>query len=158
MTIGRYRRKYVDGGLAANNPVDQVWNEAQKIWCPNEGEVGGLIKCFVSVGTGDPGTKPIEEGAWKFMSTTLVNLATETENTAELFMQRHRRLYDDKRYFRFNVQNGLQGINLAEYKKGAEIVAATTSYLGSGQIISFTRDCALNLKQKRGMYTLSSGI
>jgi len=110
------------------------------------------VKCFVSIGTGDPGIKPIAEGAWKFMSDTLVNLATQTENTAELFIQRHRRLYDAKRYFRFNVQQGLQGVGLAEYEKEAEIVGATTKYMGSQQIKSAARDCALNLKQKQCTY------
>jgi predicted acylesterase/phospholipase RssA len=152
VTIGRHGRRYIDGGLGANNPVDQVWNEAQNIWCPDEGDLGGLLKCFVSVGTGNPGTKPIAEGAWTFMSDTLVALATQTETTAELFIQRHKRLHDAKRYFRFNVQQGLQGLGLAEYKREAEIVAVTTGYMGSQEIKSTVRSCALNLKEKQRMY------
>jgi len=152
VTIGRHGRKFVDGGLAANNPIDQVWNEATNVWCPDEGDLGKLVKCFVSVGTGNPGTKPIAEGAWKFMSDTLVDLATQTENTVEIFIQRHRQLYNNKRYFRFNVEQGLQGLGLAEYEREPEIVAATTNYMGSQQIKSAIRDCALNLKQKQCMY------
>lgn len=142
----------MDGGLGANNPVDQVWTEAQDIWCPDEGKLEELVKCFVSVGTGNPGTKPIAEGAWKLMSDTMVEIATQTEATAELFMQQHRGLYIRKRYFRFNVEQGLQGVGLAEYQREAEIVTATTSYMSSQSKKFDVRDCALNLKQKRCAY------
>jgi hypothetical protein len=126
-----------------------VWNEAQTIWCPDGVELGEALKCLVSVGTGDPGRKPVREGAWKLFSETLVSIATQSEDTAKVFVERHRRLYEGKRYFRFNVQQGLQGLGLEEYKKAALIDAATAEYMDSRTNRAAARDCAFNLKQKQ---------
>ena len=143
--------KFVDGVLGANNPVDQVWNEAQNIWCPNDGALEPLVKCFVSIGTGNPGIKPIEDGVWKFFSGTAVNIATETENTAALFVSRHRGLFERKQYFRFNVDQGLQDVGLDEASKQGSIRAATDNYLRSQQQKFIIRDCAENLKTKQSV-------
>jgi hypothetical protein len=143
----------VDGGLGANNPVEQLWNEAQNIWCHDEDvELATLLKCFVSIGTGNPGTKPIAEGPLKFFSDTLVDIVTQTEDTAKIFVQRHRKLYEGKRYFRFNVQQGLQGVGLEEYKAAPLIEAVTADYMDGQEIRSAAQECAVNLKQKHCMY------
>jgi predicted acylesterase/phospholipase RssA len=152
VTIGPRGRKFVDGGFGANNPVEQIWNEAQNIWCDGKVELGEVLKCFVSVGTGNPGKKPIAESMFKLFSETLVNLATQTEDTAKLFVERHQRLFEDKRYFRFNVQQGLQGVGLEEYKKEALIDAATADYMDAQETKSAAQVCALNLKQKQCMF------
>jgi hypothetical protein len=140
--------------LGTNNPVEQLWNEAQNIWCDEEVELGGLLKCFVSVGTGNPGRKPIAEGPLKFFSETLVGIATQTEDTAKLFVDRHRRLYVSKRYFRFNVQQGLQNVGLEEYKEVALIDAATAEYMDEPETKSAAQKCAMNLKQKQGEFAV----
>ena len=49
-------RTFADGGLGANNPVDEVEAEAQTIW--KSGPLQSQLKCFISVGTGHPGTQP----------------------------------------------------------------------------------------------------
>ncbi|KAL5330889.1 hypothetical protein ACEPPN_000414 [Leptodophora sp. 'Broadleaf-Isolate-01'] len=147
--IGPRGRKFVDGGLGANNPVEQLWNEAQHIWCSSgETELSALLKCLISVGTGNPGKKPIAEGSFKFFTETLVGIATQTEDTAKVFVERHRLLYENRRYFRFNVQQGLQGVGLEEYKAAALIDAATTEYMDGQELKSAARECAMNLKQK----------
>jgi hypothetical protein len=65
----------VDGGLGLNNAVEQVWNEAQNIWCNDqEIEFRGLLKCFVLIETGNPRRKPIAEASLKFFSEALVEL------------------------------------------------------------------------------------
>jgi len=152
VTIGPRGRRFVDGGLGANNPVEQLWNEAQTIWCHDgKMEFSALLKCFVSVGTGNPGRKPIAEGALKFFSETLVGIATQTEDTAKVFVERHRFLYEAKRYFRFNVQQGLQGVGLEEYKAAGLIDAATAEYMDGQESRSAAQECAMNLKQKHCM-------
>ncbi|TVY22961.1 Calcium-independent phospholipase A2-gamma [Lachnellula hyalina] len=149
VTIGPRGRKYVDGGLGANNPVEQLWNEAQSIWCHDGAtELSALLKCFVSIGTGNPGRKPIAEGSLKFFSQTLVGIATQTEDTAKIFVTRHRLLYETKRYFRFNVQQGLQGVGLEEYKAAGLIDAATAEYMDGQESKSAAHECAVNLQQK----------
>ncbi|RDW89126.1 hypothetical protein BP6252_01158 [Coleophoma cylindrospora] len=81
VTIGPYKRNFVDGALSANNPVDEIWNEAQNVWCTGDTELNDMLKCVISIGTGDPGTQPIAEGIVKLFSRTLVQMATETQNT-----------------------------------------------------------------------------
>ncbi len=146
VTIGK--RKYVDGALGANNPVDEVWNEAQSIWCPEDGALEPLVKCFVSIGTGNPGLEPIGNSGWKGLTDTMIKIATQTERTAEVFEARQRGLYDRKQYFHFNVEQGLQGVGLEEYKKEGQIEAATDDYLTSMAQKFRVRDCANNLKAK----------
>jgi hypothetical protein len=145
-------RKFADGGLGANNPVDEVEGEAANIWCAETGELKPLVKCFVSIGTGNPGRKAIEDSVLNFLSNTLVNLVTETESTEKRFIARWRQHYDEKRYFRFNVDQGLQGVGLAEYLEQGAIETATEVYLDyQGQEFR-VRDCIQNLKFKQSVY------
>jgi hypothetical protein len=44
--------EFVDGAIGANNPVREVWDQAQLAWGPAPLE--GMAKCLVSVGTGVP--------------------------------------------------------------------------------------------------------
>lgn len=119
-------RKYVDGALGANNPVDEVENETSNIWCPNTRDPKPLVKCFISVGTGK---KAIDDNMLKFLSKTLIDIITETEKTAIKFIERWAQHYDEKRYFRFNVHQGLQNIRLAECQQRGTIEVVTDEYL-----------------------------
>ncbi|KAF2470925.1 FabD/lysophospholipase-like protein [Lindgomyces ingoldianus] len=100
----------------ANNPVDET------------GDLKPLVKCFVSIGTGNPGKKVIEDNMLKFLSKTLVRIATETD-VERKFVARWAKHFDKKCYFRFNVEQGLQ-----ETQKFR------------------VRDCTQNLKQKQSGY------
>ncbi|OGM47679.1 putative kinesin [Aspergillus bombycis] len=144
-------RKFVDGALGSNNPVDEVEGEAADIWCPGTGDLKPLVKCFISIGTGDPGITAIEDKALKFLSETLVSIVTETGQTEKKFIARWAKHYDDKRYFRFNVEQGLQGVGLEEYREQGTIEAATHRYLDHQTQVFRVRDCVENLKLKRGM-------
>lgn len=145
-------RRFADGGLGANNPVDEVEGEASNIWCAETGDLKPLVKCFISIGTGNPGKKAIEDNILGFLSRTLVGIATQTEETEKRFIAKWRQHFDEKRYFRFNVDQGLQDIGLAEYQQQGAIEAATDGYI-SHQAQKFrVRDCVLNLKQKQSVY------
>lgn len=97
-------RRFVDGALGANNPVDEAEEEASNIWCSDSRDLKPLVKCFVSIGTGHPSKKAIEDNMLKFLSKTLVRITTETENTERKFMARWAHHFDKKRHFRFNVE------------------------------------------------------
>lgn len=88
----------------------------------------------------------------KFLSRTLVDFATDTESTEGKFIAKWRQHYDEKRYFRFNVEQGLQGLGLAEYKEQGTIESATESYLSHQTQRFQVRDCVLNLRQKQSVY------
>lgn len=146
-------RQFVDGALlGANNPVDEVEGEAANIWCSGTGDLKPLVKCFISIGTGNPGKRAIEDNMLKFLSKTLVEIATETENTERKFIARWAKHFDEKRYFRFNVDQGLQGVGLAEYKEQGAIEAATDEYLRHQSQKFRVRDCVQNLRQKQSVY------
>ena len=145
-------RQFVDGALGANNPVDEVEGEAANIWSPGVGDLKPLVKCFISIGTGDPGKKALEDNMLKFLSKTLVGIATETTETEKKFIARWARHYDEKRYFRFNVDQGLQDVGLAEHKEQGRIEAATDEHLRHQTQKFRVRDCVQNLEQKQSVY------
>jgi predicted acylesterase/phospholipase RssA len=145
-------RKFVDGALGANNPVEQIEGEASDIWCSETGELKPLVKCFISIGTGNPGKKAIEDNMIKFLAGTLKNLATETQMTAKAFVAKWRKQFDEKRYFRFNVDQGLQDVGLAEYRQQGLIEAATDGYLDDQEQRFRVRDCVQNLRLKQSVY------
>lgn len=147
MFIGN--RKYADGAFGANNPVEEVLAEAKDIWSPTKDNVGELIKCFVSIGTGVPGMTPIASGAWKFMSQTLAKISRQTEKTAENFRRTHDQMFEERRIFRFNVQTGLAEVGLEEYKKHDVIETATELYMESQDHVVAVRACAENLRAKQ---------
>jgi hypothetical protein len=66
-------------------------------------------------------------------------------------VERHRRLYEARRYFRFNVQQGRQNAGLKEYKAAGLIEAATAEYMDEQETKSAVQECAMNLKQKHCM-------
>lgn len=74
-------RRFADSLLGANNPVDEVEHAASDIWCADTADLKPLVKCFISIGTGNPGKKAIEDNMLKFVSGTLPELATQTEHT-----------------------------------------------------------------------------
>lgn len=145
-------RTFADGGLGANNPVDEIEGEASNIWCSETGDLKPLVKCFVSIGTGNPGKKAFGDSIVKFLSQTVVNIATETENTERKFIARWAKHFDEKRYFRFNVDQGLQDIGLDEYKKKGAMEAATHGYITHPALRFRVRDCIQNLRLKQSVY------
>lgn len=128
-------KQFVDGALGVNNPVEEVEGEASDIWCAETGDVKLLVKCFISIGTGNPGRKAVEDNLSKFLSKTLVQITTETEETAKRFVARWRQHFDQNRYFRLNVEPGLQDVGLAEYEEQGRIETAAHHYLDDQQQI-----------------------
>lgn len=145
IAIGKYGEEFVDGALGANNPVEEVWNQAQLIWGPEPLE--GKVQCVVSIGTGVPPMKPLREDVLH-LHESLVAIATETEQTAEKFQRDKSYLDSGGRYFRFNVARGLEHIELEDSKKRAEIAAATGAYIETHDVFKQMQACAGNLARR----------
>lgn len=111
-----------------------------------------LVKCFISIGTGDPGKEAIKDGMIGFLSQTVVDIATETEKTEKKFIARYAKHFDENRYFRFSVDQGLQNIGLDEYRRKGAIEAATEGYLNHAIRKSWVRKCIQNLTLKQSVY------
>lgn len=142
IAVGRYREEFVDGGTGANNPVWQVWNQAQAIWGPEP--IDDRVRCLVSIGTGVLSLNAFRDDVFH-TGDTLVAIATEAEQTAETFLQHKAHLDDAGRYYRFNVARGLEDIGLEESKRKKEIAAATRRYITSRGVFKQSQACADNL-------------
>jgi Patatin-like phospholipase len=153
--------KYVDGALDSNNPVARAWIEAKNIWDERTGDIDNLLACFVSLGTGNPGMRGLEERALGFAMKTMVDIVTETEETARAFADDHRRWLVPaaaRRYFRFNVEQGLQDVGLEEYAKEKTIRAATKLYLADRHQKAGMSQCADILRLKQSATPFSTVI
>ncbi|KAJ5844751.1 hypothetical protein N7534_008420 [Penicillium rubens] len=143
-------RHFVDGAFGANNPIEELEEEAADIWCTTSRGLKPLVKCLVSIGTGNPAQLPMDDNALKFLSKTLVRLATKPESTERRFMARWSNEAKGKRYFRFNVEQGLQQVHMTAYEKQSVIESATYAYLHHSTQKVRLRDCILNLSAKEG--------
>jgi predicted acylesterase/phospholipase RssA len=118
---------YVDGSLGCNNPIVQVLEEAELVFPRRH------IACIVSVGTGQPQTLAIPRPGWlqQVLPLDVVKamrgIATDCEQKAEEVARRFQGLPDV--YFRFNVEQGMQSIGLAEWEKFDEVATHTDGYI-----------------------------
>ncbi|KAG8845961.1 hypothetical protein FRB91_001287 [Serendipita sp. 411] len=116
---------YVDGGFGCNNPCEQVYEEAQKIWPGRE------IGVMLSLGTGMPRVLSLENPSYldrlwpKPWIQTLERIATQCQAI-------HNQMYKKRelrgKYFRFNVEQGLQTVSLSEWTKLGEVGTHTEQY------------------------------
>lgn len=140
IAVGRFGEEFVDGATGANNPVREVWDQAQVAWGA-EPPLEGRVKCLVSIGTGVPSLKSFKDDVLH-IGATLVAIATETEVTAERFQRERPALDSTGRYYRFNVDRGLEDIGLEEAKKVKEMAAATRRYIASQTVHTQMQACA----------------
>lgn len=114
----------MDAGLGYNNPIEQVLDEAKRVF------PGRRIACVISIGTGlarvikfpsSPKTSPLK------LIETLKDMATESDRTAERVQRRFRNTKDT--YLRFSVDRGLEDIGLEEWKNLGKVRTYTTGYL-----------------------------
>jgi hypothetical protein len=129
-----------------------VENEALQLWCPHTGNLKPLVKCFVSIGTGYPKKKALKDNIWKGMFGFATETEgteteeTETEETERRFSGRWSNRDEDTRYFRFNVDQGLQDVGFAEYREQGKMEAVTYEYLAHMVQKQRMRDCVENLQ------------
>lgn len=135
-----------------NNPVEEVESEASNIWCPETGELKPLVKCFISIGTGHPGNQPFEDRKMNILGLTSEYIVRYTENTERRFISRWKRHFDEKRYFRFNFEKGMQEIGFEDYRKNGLMEALTEKYLMHTEQGVRIRDCIQNLRLKESEY------
>ena len=119
--IGTPPVAYVDGALGYNNPIRALMDEVRHLW-PNHG-----VGCIISIGTGVPAPRDVGRSI-KPLLETLKAMSTDTERVA-------REVKDEivyshpGRYFRFNVQHGLEGVGLEEWKEMDRVKTVTVDYL-----------------------------
>ncbi|KAF2464786.1 uncharacterized protein BDR25DRAFT_319046 [Lindgomyces ingoldianus] len=155
ITIGDFGESFIDGATGANNPVYEVWNEAQDVW--PSGSLEDKVKCLVSVGTGVPSLTPFNDDLFGIGESLLV-IATETEKTAERFSRDKSRLDDAGGYYRFNVLKGLEDIRLEESKQKNAIIAATDRYIELQAVFKQMKKCANRISGRESDHASSLDV
>jgi len=149
MKVGQFGERFIDGAFRANNPIDEVWEEARDIWSLNNDNIAELVKCCVSIGTGASNPHRMQNRPEKLFTATMPAIVTETETTAARFRARHSDLFAQGRCFRFNVQNGLkEEVAFYEYKRLPLVVSATDAYLRKPEVQRSLNVCAEKLTHK----------
>ena len=119
--IGNPPVAYVDGALGYNNPIRALMDELRHLW-PNHG-----VGCIISIGTGVPTPRDVGRSI-KPLLETMKAMSTDTERVAREVKDEI--IYSHPgRYFRFNVQRGLEGVGLEEWKEMDRVKTVTVDYL-----------------------------
>ena len=124
--IGR-EQPFIDGGLGCNNPSRLLLDEAKSLFGARQ------IGCLVSIGTGQGEIISIKKPGifQRIVSTDIIDalkaIAYDCEATHEAML----RLFasSPNTYFRLNVEQGMQRIELSEWEKLANVEAYTMQYM-----------------------------
>ncbi|KIJ34494.1 hypothetical protein M422DRAFT_182107 [Sphaerobolus stellatus SS14] len=124
---GYPEQSYIDGGVGCNNPTKQILEEARLIFPDRH------MACIISIGAGKafPISIPKPSLSQYFIPTELIwainAIATDCERIEQEVAQHFRDVPDF--YYRFNVEQGMQSIGIAEFDKMENVVAHTDQYI-----------------------------
>ncbi|KAH8744930.1 hypothetical protein F5882DRAFT_525888 [Hyaloscypha sp. PMI_1271] len=119
----------------------KVVNEAGRMWPDRH------LGCVVSIGTGWTDATKVPARLDRFLG-ACVELLTKSEHVAESFLKDRlgKELYDSSSYFRFNVEQGLQDVELDDWEEEERMDALATAYLGRTETATSIERCAKSLK------------
>jgi patatin-like phospholipase/acyl hydrolase len=124
--IGR-RQPFIDGGLGRNNPSRVVLEEANALFRARP------IGCLVSIGTGQAKIISIKKPGFlqQVVPTDVIEALKGISTDCEATHQDMQHLFakSPNIYFRLNVEQGMQGIELSEWERLAHVEAYTMNYL-----------------------------
>jgi len=129
--IGR-AQPFIDGGLGRNNPSRVILDEANSLFGARH------IGCLLSVGTGQVETTAIRKPGQfqQLISTEIVDalkaIATDCEDTHESMLRLFAKL--PTTYFRLNVEQGMQSINISKWDRLRNVEAHTMQYLRKKEV------------------------
>lgn len=142
---------YIDGALGANNPAEQLEDEANDILCERKNDLRMRVACLLSVGTGRMDFDSVSDRGILRLAEALQKEATETERTHEKVMRRWHIPGQEARYFRFNVEQGLNEVKLAEFDKRDAIQGGTFAYLQRHDVRDRLQHCVDHLMTRKRM-------
>jgi predicted acylesterase/phospholipase RssA len=120
--------EFIDSGLSCNNPIKQVLAETEAMFGSDR-----HVACIISIGCGQAGVIGLKspDAFQKALPLDLIavlrRIATDCESAAEEIEQRFQNI--PKVYFRFNVDQGMQGVTLADGEKLGEVIQHTMQYI-----------------------------
>ncbi|KAJ7479577.1 acyl transferase/acyl hydrolase/lysophospholipase, partial [Mycena latifolia] len=120
--LGGTSQRYIDGGVGHNNPTSLVLAEAEEVY-PSQ-----PVVLVVSIGGGHPDTIHIpNSSSASAIAKAMKGIAMDCEKTHEDTARRFRAILNT--YFRFNVQQGMQGLAPQDWKNASQVSAHTKAYL-----------------------------
>ncbi|KAI9709423.1 MAG: hypothetical protein M1812_007700 [Candelaria pacifica] len=116
---------FVDGAMRLNNPIYELLREAERLYQPLS------IGCILSLGTGWTNPTSLDDPKLHNVVRACAQIAVDAQQKADDFLQDRRgsEFRDANKYFRFNVEQGVQEIKLDEWKQLKTLDAMTTGYL-----------------------------
>ncbi|KAJ6487319.1 hypothetical protein DFH09DRAFT_1054217 [Mycena vulgaris] len=142
------KEAFVDGGMGQNNPLAALLSEAKVIFPDRQ------IACIISLGTGQPHTINIPKPSLlqRLFPLDVVEaikgIATDCEKEHQFFAH-HFDLVPHV-YFRFNVERGMQDIQLNQWEKLGDVAANTRQYILSHPAGSQLADGVKSLLERIG--------
>ncbi|KAH8824337.1 acyl transferase/acyl hydrolase/lysophospholipase, partial [Flagelloscypha sp. PMI_526] len=125
------QESFVDGGLRCNNPTMELIQELK------DNLQNSRLSCLVSIGAGKPTVISLKRaGETSQCSTeqTLLAIATDCEQTAEAVLEHFAETVGQVAegsgpYWRFTIEQGMEGISNVEWNRISEMVSHVNSYL-----------------------------
>ena len=146
---------FCDSSVGSSNPIRRLWAEAINAWpsAPLKGQLG----CLISIGTGEPSIQKFDTNVTG-MTRTLRRIASDTEETANMFLREHEDLGREKRYFRFSAPNGLAEISPDDVNQVQTVMSATENYVLQDRVYKQLNICAesLGIRAKNDSSSLPS--
>lgn len=137
--IGRQNQEFLDGGTGANNPIEYLWSEAQSL-CLQGSPLETSLDCLVSVGTGVSDSEEFGDDL-KALAKTIIQIASQTKETAIRFHNTHPGLAKADKYFRFDAREGLRKIGFWESEKTTNVKDLTDAYLNDPETYDKLKRC-----------------
>lgn len=131
--------EWCDGGLQRNNPIRVLLSEAGREKTLKARKIG----CVLSLGTGFPSIQSISPSLLGFLRGA-VSMMTDSQKVAEEFLkdERFEELRTSHRYFRFNVPQGMEELELDECNETERMSALTANYLNQTPTGNEIQSCA----------------
>ncbi|KAJ7886956.1 acyl transferase/acyl hydrolase/lysophospholipase [Mycena leptocephala] len=145
---------FVDGGMGQNNPIAALLLEAQVMFPDRQ------IACIISLGTGQPHTIKLPKPSLLKrvfpldVIEAIKGIATDCEKQHQL--SAHHFDPVPHVYFRFNVERGMQDIQLNQWERLGDVAANTRQYLLSHPIQNQLADAVKSLVEKIGRVSTQS--
>lgn len=134
--------RFCDGALRRNNPIHEALAEVsrEKEWKNKE------IGCIVSIGCGFARSNAVSSSLTGFLKDS-VKIMTDANDIAKVFAASAIgvELAQTNRYFRFSVPQGMEDLQLDEWKKTERMSALAMDYLGHAAVGMQVEQCAKSL-------------
>ncbi|KAG8748443.1 hypothetical protein FRC12_013841 [Ceratobasidium sp. 428] len=140
---------FVDAAMGCGNPIEHVLAEAKRIYPDRR------VATIVSIGAGHRSTIHIPEPSplQRVLPTNLIvamrDIATDNERVAQAMAVRFRGARDV--YFRLNVDQGMQSVQLGDWDRLGEVQAHTQAYMNKAETNELVLRAVKVTRERKGV-------